>query len=218
MTVMENALATAVLVVDDAGLVLMVDRGGRLELPTGAARTGETVVAAAARAVLAQTGVVVAGASLVGLDSAGEFAVVLRARPVDGTSPTGPSGWSRSGSGNSRWRRACRSGWSAGSTKPDCRTCGSGGRHPARRDGPTRARLELHRASARGRGRHDAQTRQTTKVNMSVQSASTTSTVGWPTKRGFLDKPQDTSTLLSDLPQPNMGVGNWAACREVLDE
>ncbi|MCG8917087.1 NUDIX domain-containing protein [Actinokineospora sp. PR83] len=84
MTVMENALATAVLVVDDAGLVLMVDRGGRLELPTGAARTGETVVAAAARVVLAQTGVVVAGASLVGLDSAGEFAVVLRARPVDG--------------------------------------------------------------------------------------------------------------------------------------
>ncbi|PWW56184.1 hypothetical protein DFQ13_111119 [Actinokineospora spheciospongiae] len=53
---------------------------------------------------------------------------------------------------------------------------------------------------------------------MSVQSASTTSTVGWPTKRGFLDEPQDTSTLLSDLPQPNMGVCHWAACREVLDE
>ena len=84
MTVMENALATAVLVVDDAGLVLMVDRGGRLELPGGVARAGETVVEAAARVVLAQTGVVVEGTTLAGLDSAAEFAVVLRARPVEG--------------------------------------------------------------------------------------------------------------------------------------
>ena len=84
MTVMENALATAVLVVDDAGLVLMVDRGGRLELPGGAVAVGETVVESAARVVLAQTGVVVEGAALVGLDSGVEFAVVLRARPVAG--------------------------------------------------------------------------------------------------------------------------------------
>ncbi|OLR89580.1 NUDIX domain-containing protein [Actinokineospora bangkokensis] len=84
MTLMGNALSATVLVVDTSGAVLVVRRGAGWELPAGDVRVGEAVVEAAARVVLEGTGVSVGTPVMEGLDSAGEFSVVLRAKPVGG--------------------------------------------------------------------------------------------------------------------------------------
>ncbi|WP_424184789.1 NUDIX domain-containing protein [Actinokineospora sp. G85] len=84
MTMIGSGLVATVLVVDKAGSVLVVARDGLLELPSGVARLGETVVEAAARVVAEQTGVVVGDVGVVGLDGEGEFSVLLRAEPVGG--------------------------------------------------------------------------------------------------------------------------------------
>ncbi|OLR89579.1 NUDIX domain-containing protein [Actinokineospora bangkokensis] len=74
---------TCVVVVDDAGLVLVVRGGAGLGLPRGPVGGGETVAEAAARVVAEQTGVVVEERfAPLGVGPGG--AVCLRARPAEG--------------------------------------------------------------------------------------------------------------------------------------
>ena len=71
-------------VVDDAGLVLMVRRGGLLGLPSGPLLVGEAAADGVARVVAEATGVAVEVCDLVGVTSTPEFEVCFRARPLDG--------------------------------------------------------------------------------------------------------------------------------------
>ncbi len=81
-----TAVGTCVLVVDDAGLVLLVDD----RLPGGSQRADESLSAAAARAVEGASGVRVEIVGLVGVYSdpadawSEELAVCFRGRPVHG--------------------------------------------------------------------------------------------------------------------------------------
>ncbi|MGX7827379.1 NUDIX hydrolase [Actinokineospora sp. 24-640] len=87
--VVESAVNRAVVelsavVVDDAGLVLMVRQGRALELPAGPLFAGETAEAGVARVVAWSTGVLVEVGDLVGVHSGREFGVCFRARPLTG--------------------------------------------------------------------------------------------------------------------------------------
>ncbi|WP_175482988.1 NUDIX hydrolase [Actinokineospora iranica] len=78
------------LVVDDAGLVLMVRDGGGHRLPGGPQAAGETLPQAAVRAVAARTGVRAEVSELIGIYSdptepwSADLAVCFRGRPVSG--------------------------------------------------------------------------------------------------------------------------------------
>ncbi|MGW5052224.1 hypothetical protein [Actinokineospora sp. NPDC004072] len=79
-----QAVVLSAVVVDDAGLVLMVRRGGRLELPAGPLLVGEEAGAGVTRVVAAATGVAVEVCDLVGVTGGPGFGVCFRARPNAG--------------------------------------------------------------------------------------------------------------------------------------
>ncbi|CRK55381.1 Nudix hydrolase family protein [Alloactinosynnema sp. L-07] len=91
-----NAVATSTVVVDDAGLLLMVRRpdSDSYHLPVGPPCSGETVSVAACRVAAESTGVDVEITGLVGIfdqpDDA--FAVCFRGRPIGGTLAGCPGG------------------------------------------------------------------------------------------------------------------------------
>lgn len=79
-----SAVELSAIVVDDAGLVLMVREGGRLVLPAGPLLLGEPAGDGVVRVVAERTGVDVEVCELVGITSGTGFGVCFRARPVDG--------------------------------------------------------------------------------------------------------------------------------------
>lgn len=82
--VASSAVELSAIVMDDAGLVLMVRAGGRLVLPAGPLLVGETAADGVVRVVVERTGVTVEVCELVGVTSADGFGVCFRTRPVDG--------------------------------------------------------------------------------------------------------------------------------------
>ncbi|GGS42196.1 MULTISPECIES: hypothetical protein [Actinokineospora] len=83
LDVMQAVVLSAV-VVDDAGLVLMVRSGDRLELPSGPLLVGEDAAAGVARVVAAATGVAIEVRDLIGLTGGPGFGVCFTARPAAG--------------------------------------------------------------------------------------------------------------------------------------
>lgn len=78
------AVELGAVVVDDAGLVLMVRAGAGLVLPGGPLLVGEQAAAGVVRVVGEVTGVLVEVCDLVGVSSTPGFGVCFRARPVGG--------------------------------------------------------------------------------------------------------------------------------------